>query len=197
MSRRLPWFTVIILASVLLWQSLFSLVCAPGKQDSLQIFVTASRCDSQKMKAALQALPLEEISIFCQSSTGSHYNDYLTTAGILSSDLLIVDSAVFDLEYAWQEFAPLDSALLARYGLQPGDYSYVSAQGQSYAIIVYDETAGIALLSDMVDVCQPGRQYCIAVNRNLPNAAPYSQGADTTDCAFRALAMLLGAGKEP
>ncbi len=184
-------FALIILASALLWQWVFSLVCAPKKHETLKIFVTADRCDTAKMKAELDGLPVEKISVFSQSVTSNHYNDYLTTVGILESDLLIVDSSIFELEYAWQEFAPLDADLLSQYGLEAADYSFVSVEGTHYAIVIHDEDLGVSLLGDFLEVCEPGRQYCIAVNKNTPNAAPCSQGETTTDHAFRALALLL------
>ncbi len=184
-------FAVIILASAILWQWVFALVCAPKKHETLQVFVTATRCDTAKIKNALGSLSVKEISVFSQSVENNHYNDYLTTVGILECDLLIVDSDIFELEYAWREFAPLDADLLSQYGLDAADYSFVTVDGTDYAIVIHDETMGISLLEDYLEVCAPGRQYCIAVNKNTPNAAPYSAGETTTDHAFQALAALL------
>ncbi len=192
MKKNTLWFAAIILASALLWQMVFSSLRAPKPWESLQLFVTADTCDSAKIKTDLESLPVQKISIFSHSITGTHYNDYLTTIGVQSSDLLIVDSSIFDLEYTWQEFAPLNADLLSGYGLVPDSYHFITVNGTNYAIVIHDEALGISLLGEYLTVCEPGSRYCIAVNRNTPNAAPYSSDAQTTDHAFRALAMLLG-----
>lgn len=191
MKKNSFWFIAIFLASALLWQTVFSSLCAPKPWESLQLFVTASACDSEKIKAELADLPVRKISVFSHSITGTYYNDYLTTVGVLRSDLLIVDSSLFDVEYAWQEFAPLDADLLSAYGLTPDCYHFITANGTNYAIVIHDEALGISLLGEYLTVCEPGSQYCIVVNRNTPNAAPYSAGDNTTDHAFLALARLL------
>ncbi len=187
--RNLPVFFIICLASILLWQTVFSRVCAPKREETLQIFVTANVCHQEKIRQTLGVLPVKAVEVSSCSSTANHYQESLVTAGILNSDLLIVEASVFDPEYAYQEFAPLDARLLESYGLAAADYSYVERAGEQYAIIIYDESLGISLLSDYLQVCDPEKQYCIAVNRNLPNAAPYGQAL--TDNAFRALAKLL------
>ncbi len=191
MKRNLPWFALIILISAILWQSVFGAICAPKAHETLQIFVTADYCNNQRIKDSLQALPVKEVYIASHSVTNAGYNDYLTTVGLLSSDLLIVDSAIFDAEYAWQEFAPLEESLLSQYGLDPKDYRYVTVEGTPYGIVVYNKNMGIDLLSDYLQVCEADRQYCIVVNRNTPNAAPFSWEEPCTDNAFRALATLL------
>ncbi len=196
MKKRLSgnwhWFLLILLASAILWQSVFSVVCAPKKQECLQLFVTADRCDSKMIQAALAALPVKQVNVRCQSSSNPYYQDQLTTSGIMNSDLLILHSSIFEMEYAWQEFAPLDAELLMQYGLAPEQYSYVSCNGRNYAIVIHDESRGISLLGEYLELCEPGKQYCIAVNVNMPNARPFSEGEDTTDHAFLALAKLLG-----
>ncbi len=190
---NIKWFLLIFLAAAVLWQSVFSLLTKPGKTERLQLFVTASACDSNAIKETLSHIPVESISVAFQSTESRNYNDYLTTVGILNSDLLILDSSIFEVEYAYQEFAPLEEDFLKQYGLDLDSLPLIPCQGNNYGIVVYDKKARIDLLPELFTPCDEARQYCIVINRNLPNAGPYSQGDVTTDHAFRALCALLAA----
>ncbi len=192
-ASNLKWFLLIFLGAAVLWHSVFHLLCKPGKTETLQLFVTASACDSKAIRESLSDIPVQQITVASQSTGSSNYNDYLTTVGILNSDLLILDSTIFEVEYAWQEFAPLEEAFLKQYGLDLGSLTPILCQEKAYGIVIYDREAGIDLLSGLFTPCDENRQYCLVINRNLPNAGPYSQGNETTDHAFRAFAALLGA----
>ncbi len=190
-GKNIKWFLLIFLVSALVWQGIFWAVDRPSEGERLQIFVTADGCDREKLLEKLEALPVRQLQVVDCGTGQSRYYDLFSTAGLLGSDLLVMESTVFDVQQAHREFVPLSRELLEQYGLDPQEFTFVEKDGQACAIVVYDRSLGIDLLQDCVQVCDPEKQYCIAVNILSLHCAPYSWEENATDYAFRALALLL------
>lgn len=88
------------------------------------------------------------------------------------------------------QFAPLEKDFLKTYGFDVDNLTFVFRENNNYGVIVFDKQNDVDLFKGFVNFDET-QVYCLVVNAERPNAAPYSKGDNVTDNAFKGLFNLL------
>lgn len=189
LSYSAKWFVLIIVAATLLWAVVFDAMTQPKDTETINVFVTANSCDTDKIKQKIATDGIATGVTFA-TETDSYYPIQFSTVALINSDIIIMSSDRIPQEDAQMQYAELSEELLQKHGLDEKTLSFVGCQGKNYAIVVFDKQNGINLL-DGLAVFDEEKVYCVAVNVTRPNAYPYSDDKENTENAFVALAKLL------
>lgn len=180
-------FAVAVVISIVVWTLIFNGITAPKDYQTINVFISAAKADGYEIRSRVQsARDVKRADVTTVSEKDVNYAVMLSTVGINDCDILILPKSAFTADGDVSSFAPLTGVM----GADEERYSFLSANGVNYALVVFDKQNGIDLLGDLVEF-DDDQVYCMAINATRPNAAPYSDGKHTTDNAFAAFAALI------
>jgi len=189
LSSRCVLLIIIILLCVIGVHFAYDAITAPKAFETINVFVTASRCDHIKLGKTIQDAIGVKTTISGYALDDKYYKESLQTSGLLMSDLLILPKSLLPENSIDKEFAPLKEAELTEYGIDCENLEFYVKNNQNYALKIYDNTTKLNLMKQWAEF--DGEDYYLVINISRPNAAPYSAAKTTTSNAFSALAIIL------
>lgn len=152
--------TAILLALVLcfaFWYFVFAQITKPKREETLSIFVTCETCDDNNLLERVSGIELKNKELHTASPRSEYYDSVLQTIGIISSDVMIVQTSLFENSATFTSFVPINVALDSK-------YVTIDNGGYAYAIVVYDGTTNL-----LEGICTFSSPVCIGVNSASPH----------------------------
>ncbi len=184
-------FVAVLAVSVLLWQFVFDGVTSPKNHQTLNVFITAEKCNYVMIENNLATIEgVKSANVISSSEKSEYYGDRLATTGLINSDILILNLSAMPEKNLDAQFAELDEKVLSDYGINAVNYLFYTSDDKNYGIVVYDKENGIDLFASIIKFDET-EKYVLSLNCCRPNAVTDKNVKNTSDNAFKALKILL------
>ena len=186
----IKWFVLIILASIIAWTSVFSILNKPKDYETLKLFISTSSYSEERINEELNSdNQYKDVIIHGIDITNENYTASLQTNGILFSDLLILNEEVLEFEGLDSAFVKLENDYLSQYGIDLNDYELIYINETPIGIVIYDGTTN--LLSEYMTF-GGNSKYFLCLNTESYHVDKYSvKEKNVSNKAFETLATLL------
>lgn len=191
LSYSAGYFIAVIVISVVLWAFAFDNITAPKKYQTLNLFITAEKCNVTLIEEKLSEIDgVKRVNAVSSSEKSNYYGEQLSTIGLINSDVLILNLASMPEKNLDVQFAPLDGDVIKRYGLNAEDYTFFAMEDRNFGIIVYDKENGIDLFDGIIEFDE-NEKFVLCLSSYRPNAVTNGTVKNTSDNAYTALSVLL------
>lgn len=195
LNYNLSGYLAIIILSVVLWTSVFSLITRYKNYEQIQIFVTSEAISQNfrdNLQYSLNSNEIKDIQITQISYDNQYYDSNLVTHGMLDCDILILPEIVISATGV-NDFVVLNNSLLDNYGIDYTIFNYLEVSDLNYGIKIYDSETKINLLDGYVYFSNDeSNNYYMFVNKASVNAGDFGvQISETTENAYLVLKEIL------
>ena len=186
----IKWFVLIILASIIAWTSVFSILNKPKDYETLKLFISTSSFSEEKINEHLNnEEQYKDVIIHGLDITNENYTASLQTNGVLYSDILVLNEDVLEFEGIDNAFVKLENNYLSQYGIDLNDYELIYVNETPIGIVIYDGTTN--LLSEYMTF-GGNSKYFLCLNTESYHVDKYSvKEKNVSNKAFETLAALL------
>ena len=188
--KNIKWFVLIILASIIAWTSVFSILNKPKDYETLKLFISTSSFSEEKINEHLNnEEQYKDVIIHGLDITNENYTASLQTNGVLYSDILVLNEDVLEFEGLDNAFVKLENNYLSQYGIDLNDYELIYVNETPIGIVIYDGTTN--LLSEYMTF-GGNSKYFLCLNTESYHVDKYSvKEKNVSNKAFETLAALL------
>lgn len=167
---------------------------AVKKNEKVTLFVAAKSMDEEAMKKRiLEGDPtLEEVKTLSYDPSDSSFRSYLTSAGVIGTDFVLLPPEAYNDTIIQTYFLPLE---LGKWNASLGtSLSAVEVAKQDYGFLLYDKAQGISFLDSYLSYDdEKGASYGLFINRESVNfQSLFTVSSTQSDHALKALKTLLG-----
>lgn len=186
----IKWFVLIILASIIAWTSVFSILNKPKDYETLKLFISTSSFSEEKINEHLNnEEQYKDVIIHGLDITNENYTASLQTNGVLYSDILVLNEDVLEFEGLDNAFVKLENNYLSQYGIDLNDYELIYVNETPIGIVIYNGTTN--LLSEYMTF-EGNSKYFLCLNTESYHVDKYSvKEKNVSNKAFETLATLL------
>ena len=186
----IKWFVLIILASIIAWTSVFSILNKPKDYETLKLFISTSSFSEEKINDHLNnEEQYKDVIIHGLDITNENYTASLQTNGVLYSDILVLNEDVLEFEGLDNAFVKLENNYSSQYGIDLNDYELIYVNETPIGIVIYDGTTN--LLSEYMTF-GGNSKYFLCLNTESYHVDKYSvKEKNVSNKAFETLATLL------
>lgn len=186
----IKWFVLIILASIIAWTSVFSILNKPKDYETLKLFISTSSYSEEKINEHLNnEEQYKDVIIHGLDITNENYTASLQTNGVLYSDILILNEEVLEFEGLDSAFVKLENDYLSQYGIDLNDYELIYVNETPIGIVIYNGFTNI--LSEYMTF-GGNNKYFLCLNTESYHVDKYSvKEKNVSNKAFETLATLL------
>lgn len=186
----IKWFVLIILASIIAWTSVFSILNKPKDYETLKLFISTSSFSEEKINEHLNnEEQYKDVIIHGLDITNENYTASLQTNGVLYSDILVLNEDVLEFEGLDNAFVKLENNYLSQYGIDLNDYELIYVNETPIGIVIYNGTTN--LLSEYMTF-GGNSKYFLCLNTESYHVDKYSvKEKNVSNKAFETLATLL------
>ena len=186
----IKWFVLIILASIIAWTSVFSILNKPKDYETLKLFISTSSFSEEKINEHLNnEEQYKDVIIHGLDITNENYTASLQTNGVLYSDILVLNEDVLEFEGLDNAFVKLENNYLSQYEIDLNDYELIYVNETPIGIVIYDGTTN--LLSEYMTF-GGNSKYFLCLNTESYHVDKYSvKEKNVSNKAFETLAALL------
>ena len=188
--NNIKWFVLIILASIIAWTSVFSILNKPKDYETLKLFISTSSFSEEKINEHLNnEEQYKDVIIHGLDITNENYTASLQTNGVLYSDILVLNEDVLEFEGLDNAFVKLENNYLSQYEIDLNDYELIYVNETPIGIVIYDGTTN--LLSEYMTFGGDSK-YFLCLNTESYHVDKYSvKEKNVSNKAFETLAALL------
>ena len=188
--NNIKWFVLIILASIIAWTSVFSILNKPKDYETLKLFISTSSFSEEKINEHLNnEEQYKDVIIHGLDITNENYTASLQTNGVLYSDILVLNEDVLEFEGLDNAFVKLENNYLSQYEIDLNDYELIYVNETPIGIVIYDGTTN--LLSEYMTF-GGNSKYFLCLNTESYHVDKYSvKEKNVSNKAFETLAALL------
>ena len=140
----IKWFVLIILASIIAWTNVFSILNKPKDYETLKLFISTSSFSEEKINEHLNnEEQYKDVIIHGLDITNENYTASLQTNGVLYSDILVLNEDVLEFEGLDNAFVKLENNYLSQYEIDLNDYELIYVNETPIGIVIYDGTTNL------------------------------------------------------